>query len=281
MSHTPPSDYDVVDLALDFADLSISIRGPPSSAAAAFVRNLSATSSDISSVALPSQAIANLVTLWLLHLRPRKLQRPQLDRRVAPALHPPFHLFLRVGFVLLLAWVSRTYQQKDGYVELGQQGVGLELWCREACSLANRYWVVVVREDPDPYRIFTSSRRFFAAVGCHGPRRRPFTWRQQVVPTHRPLTRSDGVQDVGVGILQHLAAGFQPYVLELPVSGDPSEGVMLAMALVVFRRRSGVTLAVPEEFIAPDTLAAGMLAGPDDTIGPSQVIQIRTEFGIL
>ncbi len=130
MSHTPPTDYDVVDLALDFADLSISIRGPPSSAAA-FVRNLSATSSDISSVALPSQAIANLVTLWLLHLRPRKLQRLQLDRRVAPALHPPFHLFLRVGFVLLLAWVSRTYQQKDGYVELGQQGVGLELWLRE------------------------------------------------------------------------------------------------------------------------------------------------------
>ncbi len=43
---------------------------------------------------------------------------------------------------------------------------------------------------------------------------------------------------------------------------------MLVMALVVFRRRSGITLAVPEEFIAPDTLAAGMLAGPDDIIGP-------------
>ena len=70
------------------------------------------------------------------------------------------------------------------------------------------------------------------------------------------------------------AEGFQPHVLELPVSDDAEDGVMLALVLVVFRRKSGLLLAVPEDFIAADTLAAGMLAGPEDIIGPSQVITV-------
>ena len=74
--------------------------------------------------------------------------------------------------------------------------------------------------------------------------------------------------------LLQLADGFQPYVLELPVSEDAADGMMLGLALVVFNRRSGIMLAVPEEFIAQEVLAAGLLAGPDDVIGPSQVVTV-------
>ena len=74
--------------------------------------------------------------------------------------------------------------------------------------------------------------------------------------------------------LLQLADGFQPYVLELPVSEDAADGMMLGLALVVFNRRSGIMLAVPEEFIAQEVLAAGLLAGPDDVLGPSQVVTV-------
>lgn len=72
-----------------------------------------------------------------------------------------------------------------------------------------------------------------------------------------------------------LEEGFQPHVLELPCSEDPEDGVMLALALVVFRRKSGVLLAVPEDFISGDTLAAGLMAGPEDVIGPSHPVTVQ------
>ena len=75
-------------------------------------------------------------------------------------------------------------------------------------------------------------------------------------------------------LLMQVSEGFQPHVLELPVSDDVEDGVMLALVLVIFRRKSGLLLAVPEEFIAAETLAAGMLAGPEDIIGPSQTITV-------
>ena len=75
--------------------------------------------------------------------------------------------------------------------------------------------------------------------------------------------------------LMQLEEGFQPHVLELPCSEDPEDGVMLALALVVFRRKSGLLLAVPEDFISGDTLAAGLMAGPEDVIGPSHPVTIQ------
>lgn len=53
----------------------------------------------------------------------------------------------------------------------------------------------------------------------------------------------------------------------------------MALCLVVFRRKSGLLLAVPEDFIAQETLAAGMLAGPEDIIGPSHTITVPAGVG--
>lgn len=71
-----------------------------------------------------------------------------------------------------------------------------------------------------------------------------------------------------------MAAGFVPYVLELPASDDVEDGSVLAIALVCLKRDSGLLLALPKEFLHEDILEMGNLAGPDDMLGPSKVIEV-------
>ena len=71
-----------------------------------------------------------------------------------------------------------------------------------------------------------------------------------------------------------LDESFQPYVLELNLSGQEEEGSSLCMALVVVRKPSAILLAVPVGFFPDEVLEDGMSAGPDEFIGPSHPIEV-------
>ena len=75
------------------------------------------------------------------------------------------------------------------------------------------------------------------------------------------------------GFLKQLQDGFYPHVLDMPVSEDPTDGTAMAIVLVVLKKDSGILLAV-EEFFPEEVLSAGLLAGPDEVIGPSHRVAV-------
>lgn len=76
------------------------------------------------------------------------------------------------------------------------------------------------------------------------------------------------------GFLKQLQDGFYPHVLDMPVSEDPADGTAMAVVLVVLKKDSGILLAVPEEFFSEEVLSSGLLAGPDELIGPSHRVAV-------
>ena len=182
MSQTPPPDHDVVDLALDFADLSISIRGPPASAAA-FVRNLSIASSEPSVVppTLASRSVHSVAAGSEVSVNQASTSTSDSRAGLASSFPPVpqswFRLSSRLGGSNLSAETRIQRAWTAGcWVKVVLQGRIGSPNRSVACSLANRYWVVVRCEGVQTPRIFTSSRKFFAAVGsvegsstlCHG-----------------------------------------------------------------------------------------------------------------
>lgn len=67
---------------------------------------------------------------------------------------------------------------------------------------------------------------------------------------------------------------FTPYVLEMPVSEKEEDGTALALAVVVIKKPSGILLAVPQDYFPADALEDGLLAGPDEMIGPSTTVTV-------
>ena len=76
------------------------------------------------------------------------------------------------------------------------------------------------------------------------------------------------------GFLQQLQDDYIPHVLEMAVSEDPTDGTAMAIVLVVMRKDSGILLAIPEEFLSEEVIAAGLLAGPDELVGPSHQVSV-------
>lgn len=76
------------------------------------------------------------------------------------------------------------------------------------------------------------------------------------------------------GFLQQLQDGYIPHILEMAVSEDPTDGTAMAIVLVVMRKDSGILLAIPEEFLSEEVFAAGLLAGPDELVGPSHQVSV-------
>ena len=175
MSQTPTPDNDVVELALDFAGLSITVRGS-SDSATSFIRGLASTSpsaassshlpgtpgttgySPVTSVAAPSAPVLPLPAAetrssiegsfppvpsnWLRAARNLTGGGVSGEERVSRA--------WRAG-----CWVKAVLDNRIGSPNRSS-----------ACRLQNRYWVVVYcRGLPDTPKVYTSSRAFFNAVG--------------------------------------------------------------------------------------------------------------------
>lgn len=161
MSQNTSQEHDVVELALDFADLSISIRGQL--------------------LLLSGGTLAHLLVLLLrLLIPPVAIPVPHLCLQLR-AHNPAFgglaasfpecpqrwlRLSSRLGASNLSsearitrAWIAGCWARAVVDQRIGSPNRST------ACSLSNRYWVVVRCEGLRTPRIFTSSRRFFAAVG--------------------------------------------------------------------------------------------------------------------
>ena len=171
MSLNTSQEHDVVELALDFADLSISIRGPPASASA-FVRNLGSPAGSTAAVprspgshsspslipsASGSQAQASVLPLD---------SRSGLAASFPDCPHRWLRLSSRLGASnlssearIIRAWTAGCWAKAVVEERIGSPNRST------ACSLSNRYWAVVRCEGLRTPRIFTSSRRFFPAVG--------------------------------------------------------------------------------------------------------------------
>ena len=67
---------------------------------------------------------------------------------------------------------------------------------------------------------------------------------------------------------------FTVYVLELPVSEQPEEGISQALALLLLRRREGLLLCVPHGYFSEETLALGLTATAEDQVGQSTVLSV-------
>ena len=171
MSRSNPQDHDVVELSLDFADLSISIRGPPSSAAA-FVRNLGSPSASASQV--PPSPGSNSSPSLVASLSGSQAQVPPLPLDSQSSIAASFpaipqrwlraasrlgHSNLTTEARVQRAWTAGCWARAVAEGRIGSPNRS------PACSLSNRYWAVVRCEGLRTPRIFTSSRRFFAAVG--------------------------------------------------------------------------------------------------------------------
>ena len=74
-----------------------------------------------------------------------------------------------------------------------------------------------------------------------------------------------------------LSKAYQPYVLELSTADE--DATVYALAICVFLRGSGMLLAVPDGFLDKEVLDMGLMAGPDDHIGPSKVVKLP--LGVL
>ena len=171
MSQNTSQDHDVVELSLDFADLSISIRGPPSSAAA-FVRNLGSPAGSVSAVPQSPGGYSNSSPAPSASGSQAQAPILPLDSRSGlAASFPPvpqrwLRLSSRLGASNLSsearinrAWIAGFWARAVVEERIGSPNRST------ACSLSNRYWAVVRCEGLRTPRIFTSSRRFFAAVG--------------------------------------------------------------------------------------------------------------------
>ena len=64
------------------------------------------------------------------------------------------------------------------------------------------------------------------------------------------------------------------YVLRNPSDVESSSGFHEAMAIPILKRRTGVMLALPIDFLPPEPLALGMLAQEDDLLGPSVIASV-------
>ncbi len=74
-----------------------------------------------------------------------------------------------------------------------------------------------------------------------------------------------------------LSKAYQPYVLELSTADEDAS--VFGLAICVFLRGSGMLLAVPDGFLEKEALDLGLLAGPEDAIGPSKVVKVP--LGVL
>ena len=74
--------------------------------------------------------------------------------------------------------------------------------------------------------------------------------------------------------IRSVSEAFHPYVLEVPSDAE-EDGSTLAVVLVVIKKPSAVLLAVPDGFFGEEALAEGMLAGPDDMVGPSKLVTVE------
>ena len=97
----------------------------------------------------------------------------------------------------------------------------------------------------------------FATASQLQQKQRP-TWRRLDSHSLCPLTRSNG-ESSRVRCIFEAYLGFVPHVLERPVSEDASDGATMAVVLVVFRKESGLPLAIPQDFLPENLLAAGSL----------------------
>ena len=60
----------------------------------------------------------------------------------------------------------------------------------------------------------------------------------------------------------------------MPVSEKEEDGTALALAVVIIKKPSGILLAVPQDYFPADALEDGLLAGPDEMIGPSTIVTV-------
>lgn len=182
MSQTPTPDNDVVELALDFAGLSITVRGS-SDSATSFVRGLASGSpSAASSINPPSTSGYSAVTPAASSATPA-LSLPVTETRSS----------IEESFPPVPANWLRAARNLTGGGVSGEERVSRAwragCWARavldnrigspnrsSACRLQNRYWVVVYCRGLETPKVYTSSRAFFNAVGriegsdtlCHG-----------------------------------------------------------------------------------------------------------------
>eukprot|EP00435_Cladocopium_sp_Y103_P072553 s1267_g40.t1 len=243
-------DPDTVDLTVDFAGLTISVRGSPSSSAA-FVRGLSHHPL-ASSPARPSSAGP----------------RPSSAYQASPARS-------QVGSTTS---VDTRASIQDSFGPLPETWANLAtahlgVPAADARARAERAWragcwakAVLEGRVSSPNRTPTVPQQNRAWCVLRSAR---LDSPQDLLLCGRPGVPSmiaPGKNNVGES---DLFQEFKVYALEYPAGDDPSDGEAVAVCLIVLRRMSGLLLALPQGYFTPEHLAAGLTASAGDMMGQS------------
>ena len=197
MSQPPNPDNDVVELALDFSGLSITVRGSTDSDAS-FVRGLSAGSATVSSAqsSILGTSGYSPITSVAAAAPPAQSSAPPSTPATTPFLPLPdreTRASIEESFPEVPSNWIRAGRHLSGGGVTGEERITRAwiagCWARavldnrigspnrsSACRLQNRFWAVVYCRGLNTPRVFTSSRAFFNAVGriegsdtlCHG-----------------------------------------------------------------------------------------------------------------